>query len=156
MHVLTIESHPIWVADIISSRYLPQSRNSRADGGIAVEIGTVILHFRLYDGPRPDDAHFALQNVPELRHLIKTELAHDRACSRNTGIVSELSIRFPLGLCLRIKCQIRGQDRFGVRHHGAEFHNLKGNSVRPKPALPEEQWPARLSLHSDSARKQDR
>jgi len=76
--------------------------------------------------PWPDQAHFAHQNVDNLRHFIKPELSE-----QSTNICHALIV---------IGCPYRSGPGFGVLNHRTEFHDLKPLAKPPDTLLGIKDW----------------
>src|ERR1043166_792333 len=72
--VLQVELHPAVEVDVVAAADLPEAREPRLHRQPS-SVPPVIRRDLLGDRrPRPDQAHVALQDVPELRDLIEREL----------------------------------------------------------------------------------
>ena len=99
--------------------------------------------------PRPDQAHVALQHVPQLRPLVNTPAAHERAQPRAPRVISHLE-DWALGL---VVLEQRTELFIRVRPHRAEFQHREFNAAAADPSLAE-QWRAAAILEPDQKRQE--
>jgi hypothetical protein len=106
-------------------------------------VGDLLLQLVHEDrplGPRPDEAHVAPEDVPELRQLVDARLAHERAVSRHARVV----LHGPHGaIPLRILV------------HRAELDHLELPPALAYALLPVEQRPPRLQPDRHSREKHE-
>src|SRR5690606_4852373 len=88
-----------------------------------------------HDRPRSDEAHLALQHVPQLRQLVEARLAEEATDTRNARVVPELVVAIPLFLQLRTLFQELLEDLVGVFDHRGEFAALEASAAPPDPRM---------------------
>src|ERR1017187_10642774 len=99
----------------------------------------------------PDQLHFTLQYIDELRKFIQAGFAQERSDSGNPGVMSQLVNAFTVSvrwLFLRLTgdqfLNIRFVDGGIVVHlHGSEFQEHKRSTMLADPSLPKEHWSIR-------------
>lgn len=114
-------------APIVISRFPKQLSTGHRPGGV---------------WPRADQAHFALQDVEQLRQLVQAGTAQEGSQFRNPFVVlfSGLSLTFG----------------FRPLTHGAKLVNLYGVVLHPDPLLNEQHRPRRPQLDEDSHQRHQR
>src|SRR5687767_14545719 len=76
--VLEIEAHPlVEVADAIASAHLPEAGDARFECELSLVPQLVSFELVPERGPRPDQAHVALEHAPELRQLVQAVLPQE-------------------------------------------------------------------------------
>src|SRR6266436_6652444 len=76
--------------------------------------------FRAF-GPRPHEAHLALEHIPELRYLVDIPLPHKRADSKPARVV----FRGPADFSVLLS----------VQSHAAKFHHIERLAIPAEPSL---------------------
>ena len=84
--------------------------------------------------PRPDEAHLAEQDVPDLRQLIEAGRSQDPADAGQPRVVGDLEgVALDLVLFLEF-----GQAGLRVGHHRPELHHLERTPVQADARLAED------------------
>src|SRR6266536_1857922 len=71
--VLQVELHPVIEIDLVPAADLPETSQARLHGEAAAVPAAVRLHLFRDRRARPDQAHVALEHIPELRQLVERE-----------------------------------------------------------------------------------
>ena len=85
--------------------------------------------------PRPDQAHLAAHNVPQLRQLV------DRAAPQEAAAARDPRVALVHG--------VAGPEPLGVLHHRAQLEQLELDAVLADALLPEEDGAAILELDGE-------
>ena len=102
--------------------------------------------------PRPDEAHLAPHDVPQLRQLIQRAAPQQPPDPRHTRILSDLEQ--PLLRLVAIPQRVL--QRIRVRDHRAELQHPETLAMTPDTLLREEHRPTILELHRHSNHSQER
>ncbi|OWK24377.1 hypothetical protein AJ87_21815 [Rhizobium yanglingense] len=88
-----------------------------------MDLTAVTLHFIGHDRPRPDKAHIAAKDVPELRQLV--EARHPEIFSKpmDARVVDQLLGFIPFGAPHGVVGENAGQPRIGVLPHERNFRH---------------------------------
>lgn len=92
-------------------------------------------------GTGTDDAHVALQNIPQLRQLVQAEAAQDTAHGSDTIIIVAGKLG-AISLC--------------VNPHGAKFHDAKRASALPDTVLPKQDGTGRADTDQEGRHEAQR
>ena len=135
---------------VVAAADLPQAREARRHRQAAALPRLVLPHFLDHGGPRADEAHVALEDVPELRQLVEARAAQPPADRRDPRVVGHLERRARPSRCTRASC---GFSVSASTLHRAELQEDERASVQAAAHLPEQHRPGRRQLHE---RRQDR
>lgn len=102
MHVPAVHLYALGVVDIASSAGLPHAGDAGEDGVVLLDIFPIPRDFFLNDGAWSDEAHFAFEDIQELRQLIEAGLSKEGAALCDAGIVLQLEFSIPFFFCRRI------------------------------------------------------
>lgn len=102
MHVPAVHLHALGVVDVASSAGLPHAGDAGEDGVVLLDIFPIPRDFFLNDGAWSDEAHFAFEDIQELRQLIEAGLSKEGAALCDAGIVLQLEFSIPFFFCRRI------------------------------------------------------
>lgn len=102
MHVPAVHLYALGVVDIASSAGLPHAGDAGEDGVVLLDIFPIPRDFFLNDGAWSDEAHFAFEDIQELRQLIEAGLSKKGAALCDAGIVLQLEFSIPFFFCRRI------------------------------------------------------
>src|SRR5579884_4497090 len=106
LDVLAVEFDAPFVFHLVAAVDLPGAGQARAGAQIRGDVVAIFPHFRRDDRPRPDEAHLALEDVPQLRQFVEAALAQYLAKRRDARVVLELLCRVPLLARGRIRAQM--------------------------------------------------
>ena len=135
------------VLGVIARYGLPPAGDARRHGE-KLDYGIVIGHELVgFDGARTDDAHLALEYVPELRNLIERSLAQKLANLGNTWIVVNFVFGLPLLDLLGGEVLL---DLISPHHHRAQLVDVDGRTVTPNTALGIPGSSSQMSPHTRS------
>lgn len=131
VYIPIVHLHALRIGDIASAACLPHSRNSRKYRVVFIDIFPVSWLFRLHDGPRSYEAHFAFQDVPELGEFVEAGLPEEGAALCDAGVVFQFEFLIPF----RLRRGVCGEEVFqhflGVHAHGPEFVAVEFFPVLP-------------------------
>lgn len=102
MHVPAVHLYALGVVDVAASAGLPHAGDAREDGVVLFDIFPIPRDFFLNDGAWSDEAHFAFEDIQELRQLIEAGLSKEGAALCDAGIVLQLEFSIPFFFCRRI------------------------------------------------------
>lgn len=102
MDVPAVHLYALGVVDITSSAGLPHAGDTGEDGVVLLDIFPIPRDFLLDDGTGPDEAHFAFENIQELRQLIEAGLSEESAALCDAGIVLQFEFSIPFFFRRRI------------------------------------------------------
>src|SRR5687768_8960718 len=83
VHILDIELDALRVGQVVSAADLPEAGHARAHCTVVLPSLGVQADLPLHAGARADDAHIALEHVPQLRKLVQAEPPQDPAGARH-------------------------------------------------------------------------
>lgn len=102
MHVPAVHLYALGVVDIASSAGLPHAGDAGEDGVVLLDIFPIPRDFFLNDGAWSDEAHFAFEDIQELRQLIEAGLSKEGAALCDAGIVLQFEFSIPFFFRRRI------------------------------------------------------
>lgn len=102
MHVPAVHLDALGVVDVAASAGLPHAGDAGEDGVVLLDIFPIPRDFFLNDGAWSDEAHFAFEDIQELRQLIEAGLSKEGAALCDAGIVLQLEFSIPFFFCRRI------------------------------------------------------
>src|SRR5664279_1593353 len=89
----------------------------------------VLGHLPRQCGPRPDEAHLALQDVEQLRQLVEREPTDEPSDAGDSGIALDLE-QDAAQLALQL-----GESLFRIHGHGTELVEVEGLPLEPHSCL---------------------
>ncbi len=95
MHVPAVHLYALGVVDVAASAGLPHAGDAGENGVVLLDIFPIPRDFFLNDGAGSDEAHFAFENIQELRQLIEAGLSKESAALCDAGIVLQLEFSIP-------------------------------------------------------------
>ena len=131
VYVPIVHLHALRIINIASTACLPHSCNARKNRIVFSNIFPVSGNFRLHDGPRSYEAHFAFQHVPELGEFVEAGLAEEGAALCDAGVVFQFEFLIPFRLRRRVRSQEVFQHFLGVHAHGPELVAVEFFPVLP-------------------------
>lgn len=102
MHVPAVHLDSFGIVYIASSAGLPHAGDAGENGVVLLDIFPIPRNFLLDDGTGTDEAHFAVQNIQELRQLIEAGLSKEGAALCDAGIVLQFEFSIPFFFRRRI------------------------------------------------------
>lgn len=102
MHVPAVHLHALGIVYIASAAGLPHTGNAGEDGVVLLDIFPIPRDFFLDDGAGSDEAHFAFEDIQELRQLIEAGLSKEGAALCDAGIVLQFEFSIPFFFRRRI------------------------------------------------------
>lgn len=102
MHVPAVHLHALGIVYIASAAGLPHTGNAGEDGVVLLDIFPIPRDFFLNDGAGTDEAHFAFEDIQELRQLIEAGLSKEGAALCDAGIVLQFEFSIPFFFRRRI------------------------------------------------------
>lgn len=102
MHVPAVHLHALGIVYIASAAGLPHTGNAGEDGVVLLDIFPIPRDFFLDDGAGSDEAHFAFEDIQELRQLIEAGLSKEGAALCDAGIVLQFESSIPFFFRRRI------------------------------------------------------
>src|SRR5439155_2065701 len=88
-----------------------------------------------HEGPRGDEAHLALEHVPELRELVEARAAEERPDPRDARVSALDLEQRPVDL---VHVQDLTPPLLGAREHRPELDDLERRAEAAAPGLPVE------------------
>lgn len=102
MHVPAVHLYALWIVDVAASAGLPHAGDAGEDGVILLDIFPIPRDFFLNDGAWSDEAHFAFEDIQELRQLIEAGLSKEGAALCDAGIIIQFEFSIPFFFRRRI------------------------------------------------------
>lgn len=102
MHVPAVHLYALWIVDVAASAGLPHAGDAGEDGVILLDIFPIPRYFFLNDGAWSDEAHFAFEDIQELRQLIEAGLSKEGAALCDAGIILQFEFSIPFFFRRRI------------------------------------------------------
>lgn len=102
MHVPAVHLYALGVVDVAATAGLPHAGDAGEDGVVLLDIFPIPRDFFLNDGAWSDEAHFAFEDIQELRQLIEAGLSKEDAALCDAGIVLQFEFSIPFFFCRRI------------------------------------------------------
>src|SRR5690606_9923447 len=130
------------IARIVSTGHLPQAGDSRSHGEIMPNGTSILEDLFLDDRPGADQAHLALQHVPQLRQLVEARPAQQAADASDARVVLELMVKRPLCSQRRVALEQLLELSLGIRNHRAELVAREALAALPDARVTEEHWAA--------------
>ena len=115
-------------------------------------VPLVAAHLALQRRAGSDKAHFAGQDVPELRQFVQRVAAHPASAAGHAGIIAD----FEQHAGAVVLGAEPGQRGFGVRHHGPEFEHPERFSGFAHPLLPEQDGSRAVAFDDDCQGQEQR
>jgi hypothetical protein len=141
--------------DFLSSLNLPKAGQSGLGGTKDPSGVAVSFQFRSGDHSGADEAHFASQDIPELRTFIKAQLSQKCAKARDSRIISQLGVEVELEFhaLVSLKYSVR------VLAHSTQLEGIEF-AVRADDTAPVQHGaailePDKQGANGDHRRKQD-
>ncbi len=100
-----------------------------------------MLDLRLHDGARPDQGHFATEDIEELRQFVQRGLAQQASERRDARVVPKFEVLAILLRAHRVVHEKLLEPRVGVRVHGAELPDFERLAVESETLRPVENRP---------------
>lgn len=95
MHVPAVHLHALGIVDITSSAGLPHAGDAGEDGVVLLDIFPIPRDFFLDNGAGADEAHFAFEDIQELRQFIEAGLSKEGAALCDAGIILQFEFSIP-------------------------------------------------------------
>src|SRR3989440_10669464 len=145
--------HPV-VIQAAAAAHLPEAGQSRPEVQPQPLVDVVIIEFVVEGRTGADEAHFARQNVDQLRELIEATSPKQATNSHHPWVRPNLE-EWRLHL---IESQERAAQALGVGHHGAKLVNAKAPAIASHALLAEEDRAGRVQLdrHRDDRKQRHR
>lgn len=102
MHVPAVHLYALGVVDVAATAGLPHAGDAGEDGVVLLDIFPIPRDFFLNDGAWSDEAHFAFEDIQELRQLIEAGLSKEDAALCDAGIVLQFEFSIPFFFRRRI------------------------------------------------------
>lgn len=150
MNIPAVHLYPFRVVNITAAADLPHAGDSRPYHIVFLDIFSIAGNFFLHDGTGPDETHFPLQHIQELRQLIQTRFPQKGTGSGDAGVIFQLERRFSLFPCFRIGFQQFLQPFRRVNAHAAEFIAVKFLAVFSYAAVFIDHRSGRIPIHPES------
>src|SRR3990172_10395518 len=130
-HVINIflgmQVHHLFTAPV----HLPPTGDARRNGKPPALPVFILLHQVGKLRARADQAHFTLDDIDDLRDLIKAEPSQDPAQFGHTGIIRG----FMNGLSIAVQAGHLGLNILRIDQHGPEFEDIKSLAIFPNSLL---------------------
>ena len=121
MHIPGIHGDAFLIGGITAPTGLPHAGDARKDHAVFAEVVAVAFDFLGDDRTRADEAHVAVDDVPELRQFVKAGLTQESSELRDARVVFELEVFLPLFAGLGIFFEVFFEGFLRVRDHRLEF-----------------------------------
>lgn len=105
MHVPAVHLYALGVVNVAASAGLPHAGDAGENGVVLLDIFPIPRDFFLNDGAGSDEAHFAFENIQELRQLIEAGLSKEGAALCDAGIIFQFEFSIPFFFRRRIGCE---------------------------------------------------
>lgn len=105
MHVPAVHLYALGVVNVAASAGLPHAGDAGENGVVLLDIFPIPRDFFLNDGAGSDEAHFAFENIQELRQLIEAGLSKEGAALCDAGIILQFEFSIPFFFRRRIGCE---------------------------------------------------
>lgn len=102
MHVPAVHLYALGVIDVAASAGLPHAGDAGEDGVVLLDIFPIPRDFFLNDGAWSDEAHFAFEDIQELRQFIEAGLSKEGTALCDAGIVLQFEFSIPFFFRRRI------------------------------------------------------
>lgn len=102
MHIPAVHLDALGIVDIASSAGLPHAGDAGEDGVVLLDISPIPRDFLLDDGTGTDEAHFAFEDIQELRQFIEAGLSKEGTALGDAGIVLQFEFSIPFFFRRRI------------------------------------------------------
>ena len=135
MHVPAVHLYALGVVDVAASAGLPHAGDAGEDGVVLLDIFPIPRDFFLDDGAGSDEAHFAFEDIQELRQLIEAGFSEEGAALCDAGIVFQLEFLIPFRLGFRVGGQEVFQHFLRIHAHGSEFIAVEFFAIFPYPPV---------------------
>ena len=123
---------PVLILRVVARDGLPPAGDARRHGE-KLDYGIVIGHELVgFDGAWANDAHLALEHVPELRNLVKRSLAQELADFGDAWVVVHLVFGLPLLDLLGGEVPF---DLVRSHHHRAQLVDVDGHAIAADATL---------------------
>ena len=102
MHIPAVHLDALGIVDIASSASLPHASDAGEDRVVLLDIFPIPRNFLLDDGTGTDEAHFAFEDIQELRQFIEAGLSKEGTALGDAGIVLQFEFSIPFFFRRRI------------------------------------------------------
>lgn len=121
MHVPRIHGHALLIGGIAAPTGLPHAGDTGQDHAVLAEVVAIAFDFLGDNRTRADEAHVTLDDVPELRQLVKAGLSEERSELCDARVVLELEVLFPFFAGCGIFLEVFLEGFLSVRNHRLEL-----------------------------------
>lgn len=154
-HIPRIHGDALRIIHIAAAARLPHARNAGPDHVVVLDEAAVPRHFFLDDGTGADEAHFAFQDIENLRQFVQTGAAQEMAALRNARVVFQLEIAVPFFAGRWIPLQQFLELDVGVDAHAAELVAIEFLAVAAHTAVLEDDRTRGVMVDPEGNRQQD-
>lgn len=120
-HVPGVHGDALGVGGVAAPADLPHASDAWKYHSVFAEVLPVAWNFFRDDGTRADKAHFAFEDVEQLRQFVETGFPQESAELGDARVVFEFEVCLPFGAGLRMRGEVLFEHNVGVPHHGLEF-----------------------------------
>ena len=110
-----------FISRVAATAGLPHAGDARAYHAEVFDIRAVFGDFGLNDGSRTDEAHFAFEDVEQLRQFVQAGFSQESSALGDARVIFQFEFCFPFFPSLRVPCQEFFQFDVGIDAHAAEF-----------------------------------
>lgn len=155
MYVPIVHLHTLRIINIASTAGLPHACNTRKNGVVLLNILPIPRYFRLHDGSRSYEAHFAFQHVPELGEFVEAGFTEEGAALCDAGVVFQFEFLIPFRLRRRVRGEEVFKNFFRVHAHGPEFVAVEFFPVLPHSPVFEDHGTRGVVVYPDGDEEED-
>ncbi len=155
-HIPCVHGHALFIGRIAASVHLPDPCDAGRHHVVFADAVAIILDLFFHNGTRPDKAHIAQEDVPQLRQLIEARSAEESAELCDARIVRELERFLPFLSRLGVLGEVLFQAFLCIGHHGLKLVAGKEFAVLPYAPMREDDPAPVVDTHDDSQEQQGR
>ena len=145
-----------FVGRIAAAAGLPYAGDAGAYHVEVFNVRAVFGDFILDDGPRTDEAHFAFEDVEQLRQFVQAGLAQEGPALGDARIIFQFEFCFPFFPGLSVACQEFFQFHVGIDAHAAEFIAVEFFSISSDAAMLEDNRSRRIPVNPQGNSQKER
>src|SRR5690606_27000469 len=140
LDIIQVHIHHLLERQAVPSAHLPVAGAARYDALAQLVLARILRELPRQRRPGPDEAHIALQHIPELGQLVDAGLPDEASDLRNARVILHLEHRaFNLVLVEQLREQF-----LRIRYHRAEFVHIELSALQADSHLLEKNRPLRI------------
>lgn len=149
MYVPSVHLHTFFVGGITASAGLPHAGDAGQDHAVFAEVVAVAFDFLGDDRTRPDKAHVAADDVPELRQFVKARFPQEGSELRDARVMFEFEVLLPFLAGLGIFLEVFLESFLRVRDHRLELVAREQNTIFADALVCKDYMPLVVDGHDD-------